>query len=83
MNIHSRMSFDCLAVFAHATGRILVLPPPYRVIKQGFDEGGFEFYFDIDLFKSHRGTRVMAMKEFLQLEGTTGRLGHRGSFIHA
>jgi len=80
-----RMGLECMIVFAHATGRTLVIPPQDHLYlleknhkddhdKNPHDEMGFEDFFDIDLLKSHKGLNIITMKEFLEREGIVGNL---------
>jgi len=79
------MGLECMIVFAHATGRTLVIPPQDHIYllekkhkdehdKHPHDDMGFEDFFDIELLKSHKGLNVITMKEFLEREGITGNL---------
>lgn len=80
-----RMGMESLIVFAHATGRTIVIPPQqhlYLLSEQHsdkanpktHDEMGFEDFFDLKLLRSHKGFHFMEMKEFMEKEAVTGGL---------
>ena len=61
-----RMGMECLLVFAHATGRTVVIPPAQHLYllrkthkdkheTEEHDEMGFEDFFDLDILKNHLG----------------------------
>lgn len=62
------MGMECLLVFAHATGRTVVIPPAQHLYLLGkvhkdkhdveeHDEMGFEDFFDIEILKNHLGNK--------------------------
>lgn len=80
-----RMGLECLIVLAHAVGRTIVLPPPQHLYllnqahhddhkKKPRDEMGFEDFYDTQLLKSHKGSHIITMEEFLAKEAITGGL---------
>lgn len=82
---NGRMSYECFAVLAHAMGRTLVLPPRQHLYllsnkhkdeedAKAHDDMGFEDFYEVPLLKSHKGFKVLTMKEFLAAEGLTGGL---------
>eukprot|EP01035_Chromulina_nebulosa_P020551 gene20551-26654_t len=79
------MGMEIIVVMAHAMGRTLALPPAQHLYllgkthkdekdKEEHDEMGFEDFFDIDLLKSHKGSHIITMNEFLEREAVTGGL---------
>lgn len=80
-----RMSFECISVVAHATGRTLVLPPEqslYLLSKLHKDKDKvkahtqmqLEDFYDFNLIKQQKGFHIMSMEEFLEREGKSGDL---------
>lgn len=80
-----RMGMESLIVFAHATGRTIVIPPQQHLYllseqhsdkenPETHDEMGFEDFFDLKLLRSHKGFHFMEMEEFMEKEAVTGGL---------
>lgn len=66
-----RMSVECMFVFAHVTGRTIVLPPAqqlYLVSKEYEKRRAFGLadFLNVTLLSSHRGWRTMLMPDFLE-----------------
>eukprot|EP00978_Attheya_sp_CCMP212_P020892 scaffold60426_cov43-Attheya_sp.AAC.1 len=67
-----RMSLENIFVFCAATGRTLVLPPPYQMYllaKGGKSEHGFGDFFPIDKLEFQKHCPIMTMEEFIRKEG--------------
>ena len=80
-----RMGIESLMVVAHATGRMLVLPPQdniYLIDKKFKDpedpeahrQMGVQDFYSLALLRSQRGFHVMTMRRFLKREALKGRL---------
>lgn len=72
-----RMGVESVLVFAHATGRTLVIPPQQYLYllsiehKDKEDEKahghmGFEDFFDMELLKTHHGLKIISSEDFLK-----------------
>jgi len=67
-----RMSFENIVVFCAATGRTLVLPPPfeiYTLTKGQKKEHGFGDFFPLDKLEMQKHCPMMTMEEFIRIEG--------------
>eukprot|EP00978_Attheya_sp_CCMP212_P013233 scaffold33277_cov41-Attheya_sp.AAC.1 len=68
-----RMSFENIFVFCAATGRTLVLPPPFEIYntltKGKKKEHGFGDSFPLDKLEMQKHCPMMMMEEFIRMEG--------------
>jgi hypothetical protein len=67
-----RMSLENIFVFCAATGRTLVLPPPYQMYllaKGEKRDHGFGDFFPIDKLEFQKHCPIMTMEEFIRKEG--------------
>lgn len=67
-----RMAVECMLVFAHVTGRTIVLPPTqqlYLVSKEHDSRRAFGLadFLNVTLLSSHRGWKTVMMPEFLRM----------------
>jgi hypothetical protein len=67
-----RMSFENIFVFCAATGRTLVLPPPFpiHILNKGKQKDhGFSDFFPLDKLEMQKHCPIMTMEEFIRKEG--------------
>ncbi|KAJ8604112.1 hypothetical protein CTAYLR_001779 [Chrysophaeum taylorii] len=65
-----RMGVECMLVFAHVTGRTIVLPPAQQLylVSKEFEKRrafGLAAFLNVTLLSSHRGWKTRPMPEFL------------------
>ena len=58
-----RMALECILVLAHATGRTLVMPPPYQMYLLPHGRMAFEDIFPFERLREQAGVKVIPMAE--------------------
>ena len=76
-----RMSFESLAVLAHAMGRVFVIPPDDQEesekninYKNYTRDLGINDIFNMELLRSHKGFSTLTMDEFIEKEAKPGHI---------
>ncbi|CAM9593949.1 unnamed protein product, partial [Ectocarpus fasciculatus] len=73
-----RLSLECAVAFAAATGRTLVIPPPFQIWNmKGTAKTGVDLreLFSFDKLRASGRVSVITTAEFLEREAVTGNLG--------
>ncbi|CAM9561978.1 unnamed protein product, partial [Ectocarpus sp. 12 AP-2014] len=73
-----RLSLECAVAIAAATGRTLVIPPPFQIWNMkgtAKNEVDLRELFSFDKLRASGRVNVITMAEFLEREAVTGNLG--------
>ena len=81
-----RMSFESLAVLAHAMGRVFVIPPDNneeseldlnndeKILRNKTRDLGMNDIFNMRVLRSHKGFSTLTMDEFIEREAKSGHI---------